>query len=768
MKRIISFVISIFLIALCVGCGKTATTQSGKVEKESTAICVAMNPVISFKGGKKINAFENVYACMENDYNADEYSLNRETNWRWMYYDESEKVWSERGAIVATWQNGKLENQKKTPFAYSFSDDGITSLTPYDMSNVRVLPYVLDTAPEQGLILSVSRKEEEGLCYLVPEDGEISIFDPSKGQISIIRRIEDTQTYSLDNDKIMRGARIIIYQNGKPLWATEFGNPKYYSSTNESDGVYAVPFPSLENIKVKSGDLISIVVQNETDLRTVKELVPKKTKKYVEVSTIKNDSIKNYLSVGDKPCLLNAVQLRLDIAKDTYSAFTRDKQDEYLEPFFKQAADIGYETVIIPVRWKDIEVKKNAYTFEELKLFYEYLKKYDLKVQWLWFGSDVCGFSTDIPSYILSDKQKYSRLKKYPEVLNYGDIDLVEKELKAFNKFMEFLATYDREHRAIMIQIENEPNAFASKGPSLRDFNDADYVNSSIWVAGQYQEIKELINALGMCVKNGPYRCVTRVNFMTYDCMYNGLNNWQVKEICDLDGIDIVGFDSYDTSTDIYLMKHLDFENNISHFPEYGANHSNTVPKILKCLSERSGIFSYQLKSSGKNPTGAIFADDDNVWNLSHGEAVINKSGAISHYQVDTVELKAMNLALLKSGDKIALNDPTKTNVFNSNRMVNCNESISINGIGIGFSNRGAANFGGCGYITAVGEKEFIFFATRGSSTFTFGGTVISVSKGRFDANGKWKTESELAVGKTIDIDSKSAEEGTLYRVVMN
>ena len=781
MKKVIAAALSLFILLSVCGCGyaSVAKTVTNSSEAESTSsICVAMNPVISYAGGED-RAFESIFSCLEADYVSGEYSLYSDSDWHWMYYDESGESWNERRADgVSAWQNCKLENKNEVPYSYAFSENGAASLTPYMTENVNILPYVLDTVPESGVILSVSGKYDEGICYTVPESGTITLSDTENGQISVIRRIQGVATYSLDNDKTDRGAKVIIYHNGDPLWAAEFGNPKHYLSTNEDDGVYAVDFPELSDIRVSAGDVISIVVRNETDIRCASDFIPEKAEEYKEVSLISSDGIANYISAGGSAYLFSGIQLRLDRVRDRYQAYSRELSDEYLEPYFRYSAELGYETVIFPVRWRDIELKKDEYSFEALKIYYEYCAEYDLKVQLLWFGSDVCGFNTNAPKYILDDKATYSRLRDYPEVLNYGDMDLVEREVKAFNELLGFLAEFDTAERTVAIQIENEPNATAYQGPALDDFTDSDKIDRTAWVAGQKEQIAALMNTLGMCVKNGPYRCVTRVNFITYQCYYNGTKNQEVKEICDLEGIDIVGFDSYSVDVSTSLMNVLDFEGNISHYPEFGANHSNMIPQTLLAISERSGLLAYQLKAVDED-AGSIFADLDNVWNMPQGEpqsrpvldvdgTVINQASADS-YRIDAAELKAMNMALSKGSDKIVLNDPEKTNIFNIKRSVNCLESFTVGNVAITFKNTGADDFGGCGYVTAVSDKEYIMFATRGESSFSFSGCGIrSVSCGSYDENGNWESDRELPASSIVSISRAEADSGTLYRIEVN
>ena len=88
---------------------------------------------------------------------------------------------------------------------------------------------------------------------------------------------------------------MIIYHNGNPLWAAEFGNPYHYKSTKNDDGIYSVDFPQIKDLNVKNGDIISIVVENTSDLRTIDDLIPNEYKEYIECSKLVTENNYSYI-----------------------------------------------------------------------------------------------------------------------------------------------------------------------------------------------------------------------------------------------------------------------------------------------------------------------------------------------------------------------------------------------------------------------------------------------------------------------------------------
>ena len=764
-KKVIVF-LTLFLAVVLSGCNTKKTVESGEYntisEETKQQMVVALNPQITYSDGKTHNAYSDITASLTKDLKEDSMTLYQDTCWRWMYYDEGTSEWAERDSVSkSAWQNWKQENKSETPYSYTFTTDGTTALTPYKTSAVNLLSYEVGTEPTQGIIMSVTGEYEEGLCYIAPEDGTVAISDPNGGNVSVLRRVSGIQTFALDNDKYDRWATIIVYHNGVPIWSNDFYNPNYVGQLSDGSGSYSVAFPKLENIAVKKGDLISIVIENNTDLRTPLDMIPGEYKEYVEASELVLDEGGNYISVQGAPYLLNGMQIRPDRVMEQFIVGTDEQYAEYIEPLFQNCAEMGYETVIFPIEWRQIELVKDKYSSGILQRYYDYAEKYDLKVQLLWFGSDVCGYSTRAPKYILEDTETYSRLEKLPDVINYGDMDLVEREIAAFKFVLEWLYENDKDCRTVAIQIENEPNNEAFKGPVRTSDTDEESIDETTWCAGQREDIYNILNALGMMVKTGPYRCVTRVNFITHQCWYNGVKNHELTEVVELDGIDIVGCDSYQENTDPFLLTTLDIAGNIPHWPEFGANHSNYLPATLIAMSKRAGSLGYHLKANQVDKFGVITAID-NTWTWPTGE----KYETSSQYHVDAYELKAMNTVLNKASEQIAVNDVSKTQVFNIARATSCSETAEIDGIKITFANNGASNFGGCGYATAISDNEMLIFATRGNSSFQFAGkNIVSAEAGAY-VDGTWKTDKQItASGNSVSISSEMAKEGTLIRV---
>lgn len=309
-KKILSLILSGLLLISLVGCKKPKNTEVDEPLAEAVGaesqMVIAMNPQIAYSSGAAYQAFKEISSTLEQDMQTtDAYTLSSKTPWSWISYDDETEEWiSKQNIKVAAWQNLDYENKNEYPYSYTYKDNSNTALTPYISSSVKVSGYEAGSTPKEGVLISVTGKAETGLGFVVTEDGDISITDPSQGNISVVQRVDDLETHGLENDECKRAAQVIIYHNGKALWATEFGNPHYFGGNSENEGVYVSAFPKLEKIRVNKGDLISIVVKNLSDTRTPLNLIPAETEKYREASKLETANGSSYITVGGKPYLM--------------------------------------------------------------------------------------------------------------------------------------------------------------------------------------------------------------------------------------------------------------------------------------------------------------------------------------------------------------------------------------------------------------------------------------------------------------------------------
>lgn len=289
------------------------------------------------------------------------------------------------------------------------------------------------------------------------------------------------------------------------------------------------------------------------------------------------------LTVDGKPFLMLGAQLRTDF----FRQLDGRKLDQ-LDDYFSLAAGLNITCVQVPISWRDIEPEYDTYSDEAVKAFIDYCDRYGLKLEILWFGSYMCGYSVEghIPDYVISDTSTYPPLnpsvywqgwqgKQY--FLSPGNTELVNRECKAISKMMEFINEYDKSkgspHTVIGIQIENEPDMLATRHNA-----DHGYSPTDIWPSLLFH-----IDQVGKAVKNGPYDCYTRVNQTT---TYSDWVYWS-SMVLKREGIDYIGFDPYvsDVNTiETWLSEIQALPGNFSHIAENGGEFYNNDILTLKAL----------------------------------------------------------------------------------------------------------------------------------------------------------------------------------------
>lgn len=289
------------------------------------------------------------------------------------------------------------------------------------------------------------------------------------------------------------------------------------------------------------------------------------------------------LTVDGKPFLMLGAQLRTD-----FFLKLDGRRLDQLDDYFSLAKGLNVTCVQVPVCWSDIETEYDVYSDEVVKAYIDYCEKYDMKLELLWFGSYMCGYSVEgyLPQYVVKDTETYPELKPSAAYKGWmgkqfylvpNDKELVEREVKAMSKMMEFIYDYDNElgnpHTVIGIQVENEPDMLATRHNAAHGYSAV-----SLWPA-----LLAHLNSVGLAVKNGPYDCYTRVN---QTCTYEDWIYWSGK-VASRDGIDYVGFDPYVNNVQTigdWLQAFKDIPGNFSHVAENGGEYFNNDILTLKAF----------------------------------------------------------------------------------------------------------------------------------------------------------------------------------------
>ena len=347
----------------------------------------------------------------------------------------------------------------------------------------------------------------------------------------------------------------------------------------------------------------------------------------IEASKITNNNGKTYLEVNGVPFPILGAQIRLDglMNCDQYPV-------EKIEDYFAKAKELGLNCVQIPIWWNLIEPKKDAFAFEVVDKVLGYALTYGLKIELLWFSTNMCGdsFTYLTPLYIMSEPNKKLRRENegsfwgyygyiYSLILN--DPWILERECNAVTQLFNHIRQWDMEHGntmpVITAQIHNEPDGFNRW--RIDQYNIKAKDGSPLSKDDAWKMILDAVDQVGRAVQASSYKVATRVNVT----LINGTNGFQEHraakplDVFNLKGIDFVSFDPYvpsitELKPEILLYKAM--QGNYPLIAENKGVYLNTPSLILASVALGSGYDIYDLATS------KYFMDNTSIPNeIDHG-----------------------------------------------------------------------------------------------------------------------------------------------------
>jgi hypothetical protein len=466
---------------------------------------------------------------------------------------------------------------------------------------------------------------------------------------------------------------------------------------------------------------------------------------YGQISKIIRVSGKNYIEYKGLPYFNYAIQGRID---DYIGSWPCNKTIEStIYQYFQKTSEAGFRDLVIPVRWSWLETSDNVFDWSFVNILILNAEKYNLRIQLAWFGSNVCGYSSTAPNYILNNPSTYPLISTSIQwaPLNLSNSNLIAKETRAVAALMAYLATYDINHRVMMFQIENEPDG---KG-----------VMTQLWAGNQKSATLNLMNKIGQTVHSSAANMVTRVN----------LTGWAVaKDTSDykgLTGIDIIGRDMYQDKLSTFLsgQGYFNCSWNVNHTPENGALYSNNINLVCSALNAGNGYQYYELRTTGSRTSqydlGLYRSTMGNDWVVRDGTLKVGYffcDDPTPRAEVIGSEVTSFNQLIYKADKKIALCSALKRIVaFNTSNVAGAvNETATISPYTINYYSPTGGE--ALGMIDTTGE--IILLSLKNGSSFTFN-TIPSnyhYSVGWFDELNNWhQTRSGSFSGNSITLNAK-------------
>lgn len=436
------------------------------------------------------------------------------------------------------------------------------------------------------------------------------------------------------------------------------------------------------------------------------------------------DEGKPYLEVDGKPFPVYGAQIRVDIFRSV------DKMDwPDIELYFAIAKQLGVNSVQVSYPWAFLEPKKDQYCYTEIDKILEFANKYDLKVELLWFSTNMIGDSYTwlVPTYILSEPAirlgrkgdgSHHYLYGYTYSIIMDDEWVLEREVKAvktlFSHIREWDAANGNKRPVITCQVHNEPDALVRWRLDEKEISHRG--GNKLTKQEAWQMTLRPMDVVGMAIKSSPYMVATRTNVISGDGVktFPQTPGISPKDVYNLNGIDFLSFDPYKDKVNEIAYEVNDYSLLPGNYPliaENRGNFWNTASLMLVASALGGGYDIYDLATS---PTIARVASQPFTsegiyeWDLTPKQHV--------------PEVKTLLKGLTGAAEDVALTATPNFAAFNvktDSPQKTLNQTISTTGAKLTFS----TSAGALGFVLDRGDY-IVAFATKSATLKVDGGVV--------------------------------------------
>ncbi len=481
---------------------------------------------------------------------------------------------------------------------------------------------------------------------------------------------------------------------------------------------------------------------------------------------------KTCLIVDGKPFNLRGAQVRIDGLMNRLSTLEdapKPLSFEEMEVYFAKAKEIGLNTLELPVEWSKIETSKDVYNFDLVDALLTMCNKYDLKCEFLWFSTNMCGdvHEFHVPSYILNDEESYPKIsadKLYKDNKLYGDFyflvlnnpKLMQREEKVLSQIMNHVYEWNQnngnKNPLIGFQVHNEPDGLLRwrlKQNNLK-LNVKSVEPMYLW-----KMILESLNNAGMAIKKSNYKIYTRVN-MTVTLGVDNFKefpdlNMSPLDVMDLEGIDIVGDDPYVDSPSIInqVVKRYNVKNNYPMICENMGNYSSSPSLFLTAYQAGGCYMFYDLATSEY----FIYANKGSSYQMDQG--LLNYDLTYKSHSEDTINIiksiKDMECIVPLTDSK----DFACFNVKTISPLTSISQTINTSNISLTFK----TNDGAIGCAIEHGEYVYMFANKKSKMIINNADIRLKIDIGVFKDE-EYVVKEEQYITNEIDLTPNK-----LYRV---
>lgn len=453
---------------------------------------------------------------------------------------------------------------------------------------------------------------------------------------------------------------------------------------------------------------------------------------YVDVRL--DGSQKYTLKVDGKPFYMTAIQIRLDNMR-----YVPSWNAAATEAVIAQAAADKFNTVAIPIHWREVEPEKDKFDWSVLDEYLGLINKHNIKMEMLWFGTNSGGITQRLgrsdhlrtPDYVLFSpvtknmggydtyspgKGRSKTTSEYTILRDLSDysLDLADKNLRlretyVLSKVMAHIASWDEandsKHPLIGVQIGNEVLGYGKPFPNSL--------------------VISYLSDVASAVKKSDYVVWTRVNSVTEAIPGRIIEN-ESQRLSPLGtNIDFVGIDTYrhhyksDEDFVASMRTHLPYVGkNYRMIMETNSNVPNAAQFRLAALSGNTGLNYYDFSGlydpNGLRPRVA-FIEDIRLVNKIISSDLADIATKASGYGLFVHNWEGVNSATTKSAVGIAFSPSYPTS-----------QGISI----------------------IRNNTQIVLMSTKGGE-FTLPDSlqITGASKGFFDGNNEWVNQGDISLG---------------------
>ena len=480
----------------------------------------------------------------------------------------------------------------------------------------------------------------------------------------------------------------------------------------------------------------------------------------ITVSRLSQQNGKVFLEVDGEPFAVYGVQIRLDL----FISADHISWDE-IEIAFQKAAELGVNCVQVTYPWAFLQpASEHRFSFKEIDKAMELVNKYGLKMELLWFSTNMIGdsYSWLGPAYIL--RKAELRLQRdgdgwdhylYGQTysLIFNDPWLMEKERIALTRLFSHIRWWDAQngekHPVIACQIHNETDGLVRWRKDEKHIgwkNGSQLSNAEAWK----MTLDALDNA-GQAVQNSNYKVATRTNLI----FGNGAHDFpqtpgiSPKDVFALQGIDFVSYDPYKDKINELIYEIADYASLPGNYPfvaENRGSYLNSSSLILAASALGAGYDLYDLvpcKTLYENSQPPF--DSEGVFDYNYVE------------KAHTSNLRILLKGLSQVSKDIALTTTDDFAVFNVVQDSPA-QSISQNIATTGAYLRFESECGTPGFVLDRGDCLIAFsiydacLTVTGGSIEGYANGVIPLTGGRvyrlpFHSNGKHASTTKKFIG---------------------